>query len=187
MAVFRECAHCGFKRDVNDGAPSWRCPSCEKVYPEVKELNARAFEQRQAQKDKEVILTTETYAPDLKVKRRLGVVTAECVFGMNILRDAFSAVTDLTGGRSRSTQNGLRDARVTCLNELKHQARELRADAVIAIDLDYSEFTGGGFGGEKSMLFLVASGTAVTLDYGRPYEVDGETGLNPFKSNDTLP
>ena len=30
---------------------------------------------------------------------------------------------------------------------------------VIGVDLDYSEFSGGG----KSMLFLVASGTAVTF------------------------
>ena len=32
--------------------------------------------------------------------------------------------------------------------------------AVIAVDLDYSEFSGGG----KSMLFLVASGTAVVAE-----------------------
>ena len=36
------------------------------------------------------------------------------------------------------------------------------ADAVIGVDLDYSEFSGGG----KSMLFIVASGTAVKLKKG---------------------
>ncbi|MDD9823409.1 MAG: heavy metal-binding domain-containing protein [Gammaproteobacteria bacterium] len=34
------------------------------------------------------------------------------------------------------------------------------ADAVIGVDLEYSEFSGGG----KSMLFLAASGTAVIAD-----------------------
>ena len=45
------------------------------------------------------------------------------------------------------------------LYELKKEAYYLKADGVIGIDLDYSEFSGGG----KSMLFLVASGTAVTF------------------------
>jgi uncharacterized protein YbjQ (UPF0145 family) len=53
----------------------------------------------------------------------------------------------------------LKDARTTCLRELKIAAIELGADAVIAVDLDYQEFSGKG----KGMLFLVASGTAVKL------------------------
>ena len=51
----------------------------------------------------------------------------------------------------------LRDARNTCLEELKNEALELGADGVMGVDLDYSEISGAG----KSMLFLVASGTAV--------------------------
>lgn len=42
---------------------------------------------------------------------------------------------------------------------VRRQAHDLGANAVIGIDLDYSEFSGQG----KSMLFLVASGTAVLL------------------------
>ncbi|MBK6998662.1 MAG: heavy metal-binding domain-containing protein [Rhodoferax sp.] len=38
-------------------------------------------------------------------------------------------------------------------------AGELRANAVIGVDLKYSEFSGGG----KSMLFVVATGTAVIV------------------------
>lgn len=79
---------------------------------------------------------------------------------MNIFRDYFAAVTDIFGGRSSATQRVLRDARKTCLAELKKEADELGANAVIAVKLDYSEFSGGG----KSMLFLVASGTAVVIE-----------------------
>lgn len=53
----------------------------------------------------------------------------------------------------------LRAARKAVLGELKREAAELGADAVIAVDLDYSEISGGG----KSMMMLVASGTAVKL------------------------
>lgn len=78
---------------------------------------------------------------------------------MNILRDFFAGVTDATGGRSGSTQGVLRDARRTAMLELRAEAFALGADAVVGVDLDYSEFSGGG----KSMLFVVASGTAVKL------------------------
>jgi len=76
---------------------------------------------------------------------------------MNLFRDMFAGVRDIFGGRSDATQKVLRDSRETCLYELKKEAYYLKADGVIGIDLDYSEFSGGG----KSMLFLVASGTAV--------------------------
>ena len=68
-------------------------------------------------------------------------------------------MSDVFGGRSEAVQGTLRRARQTCLTELKKEAAAIGADAVIAVDLDYSEFSGGG----KSMLFLVASGTAVKL------------------------
>ena len=78
---------------------------------------------------------------------------------MNIFRDIFAEVTDFFGGRSKASQKVLRDARKHCLNELRQEAKELGANAVIGVDLDYSEISGKG----KGMLFLVASGTAVKV------------------------
>lgn len=112
---------------------------------------------RQARK---IICTTAPSLEGYRVTKTLEVITAECVFGMNIFRDTFASVTDLFGGRSKASQKVLRDARKTCLWELKKEAAEINADAVIAVDLDYSEFSGK----RKSMLFLVASGTAVKIE-----------------------
>ena len=70
-----------------------------------------------------------------------------------------AGIRDIFGGRSAASQKILRDSRQTCLRELKIEAFELGADAVIGVDLDYQEFSGKG----KGMLFLVASGTAVKL------------------------
>ncbi|WP_434612121.1 YbjQ family protein [Tabrizicola sp. M-4] len=106
-----------------------------------------------------VMLTTETHAPDLRIAERLGIVTAECAFGMNLFKDIFAVGRDIFGGRAASIQNALKDARNTALDELRLEASKLGANAVIAVDLDYSEISGGG----KSMLFLVATGTAVRL------------------------
>jgi uncharacterized protein YbjQ (UPF0145 family) len=103
-------------------------------------------------------LTTETTV-DLKIAERIEIITAECVFGMNLFRDFFSGVRDIVGGRNKSTQKALRDARRTVLDELKKEAVSVNANAVIAVRLDYSEISGGG----KSMLFVVASGTAVRV------------------------
>lgn len=111
-------------------------------------------------KASDVIVTTSSQLEGFRVIETLDVVTAECVFGMNIFRDLFAGVRDFFGGRSKATQKVLRDARISCLDELREEARLIGANAVIAARLDYSEFSGD----KKSMLFLVASGTAVVVE-----------------------
>lgn len=106
-----------------------------------------------------IMLTTETN-PNLNIQKRLEIISAECVFGMNMFRDVFAGVRDVFGGRSKATQKVLRDARRKVLEELRLEAYEAGANAVIAVHLDYSEISGQG----KSMLFVVASGTAVVID-----------------------
>lgn len=108
----------------------------------------------------DILVTTETHL-DIPIAERLDVISAECVVGVNIFRDIGSAVRDIVGGRNKGLQKVLRNARKDVLRELRIEAAELGADAVIAVDLDYSEISGGG----KSMLFLVASGTAVKLGH----------------------
>jgi len=111
-------------------------------------------------KQSEVLLTTES-APNFKIVRRIDIITAECAYGMNIFKDIFASLSDTFGGRNKSIQNTLRDARTTALTELRKEAYSIGANAVIGIDLDYSEISGGGKAG---MLFIVASGTAVIIE-----------------------
>ena len=67
----------------------------------------------------------------------------------------WAACATSSAGRSGTHQKALREARETCLGELAEQADALGADAVVGVDLDYSEISGGG----KGMVLLVASGT----------------------------
>ena len=106
----------------------------------------------------EVLLTTEAISP-FEIEKRFDVITAEIAFGMNIFKDVFAAFSDVFGGKNKSISNTLKDARLVVLDQLRVEARSLGANAVIAIDLDYSEISGNG----KSMLFVVASGTAVRI------------------------
>lgn len=107
-----------------------------------------------------IVLSTSATIPEGRVVRTLGIITAECAFGMNVFSDFFSSIRDVVGGRSGAWQNALRDARVNCLNELRREARQLGAGAVVSVSLEYSEISGGG----RQMLFLVASGTAVAIE-----------------------
>ena len=78
---------------------------------------------------------------------------------MNLLKDFYASVTDVVGGRSGSTQKVLREARRQAMAELRAEAFALGADGIVGVRLDFNEFSGGG----KSMVFVVATGTAVKL------------------------
>ena len=106
-----------------------------------------------------VVLTTTANVPNKEIKEVVAIVSAEVAVGMNIFKDMFSAVRDVVGGRAGAVQNTLRDLRGQALEELRQKASRVGADAVVGVDLDYSEFSGGG----RSMLFIVANGTAVKL------------------------
>ena len=106
-----------------------------------------------------VVLTTTANVPNKEIKEVVAIVSAEVAVGMNIFKDMFSAVRDVVGGRAGAVQNTLRDLRGQALDELRQEASRVGADAVVGVDLDYSEFSGGG----RSMLFIVANGTAVKL------------------------
>ena len=145
------CESCGSNSDLARHGESFFCGTC-------RELGLHTgVEASERKKTYDVKLTTTPTYPNLEIEEVKGVITSECVFGMNVFRDFFAGMTDFFGGRSEASQKVLRDARETCLNELKKEAYELGADGVIGIDLDYSEISGKG----KGMLFLVASGTAV--------------------------
>ena len=125
---------------------------------QVKVEESLALTDRLKTKYDKIIITTEM-SIDTPIEKRIEVISAEVAFGMNLFKDIFASLSDTFGGRNKSIQNTLRDARETVMSELRKEAYELGADAVVAVDLDYSEFSGGG----KSMLFCVATGTAVKL------------------------
>jgi uncharacterized protein YbjQ (UPF0145 family) len=154
------CIDCRASKTFERGA--LRCSACQ-VVKDAADERARAglppAHPDPLALDPRLCVTT-TSIPGYTLRDSLGIVTAECAFGMNLFRDFFAGMTDIFGGRSGATQNVLRDARETCLEELRVAAAEQGANGIIGVHLDYSEFSGGG----KSMLFLVASGTAVTAE-----------------------
>ena len=104
-------------------------------------------------------LTTTPSMEGRKITRYCGVVAGEAVLGANVFKDMFASIRDIVGGRSGTDEKELRKARQIALDELSEQARELGANAVVGIDLDYEVL------GEKNgMLMVSASGTAVVVE-----------------------
>ena len=57
-------------------------------------------------------------------------------------KDLFAGVRDIVGGRSDAVQKTMRDTRRTALFELKKDAYEVGANAVVGVDLDYVDLLG---------------------------------------------
>jgi uncharacterized protein YbjQ (UPF0145 family) len=103
-------------------------------------------------------LTTTPTLEGRPIQRYCGIVAGEAVLGANIFKDLFAGIRDVVGGRSGVYEKELRKARQIALEELAEQARELGANAVVGIDIDYEVL------GEKNgMLMVSASGTAVVV------------------------
>ncbi len=105
-----------------------------------------------------MITTTIDTVPGREIDHVLGVVAGEAVLGANVVRDFFANVRDIVGGRSGSYQKVLADGREMAMEDMMEAARELGADAVVGIDIDYE-----GIGQSGGMLMVSVNGTAVRL------------------------
>lgn len=158
------CTICAKKLNFMEGfqgmcAECWSQQAGRSIEATQNEAKANvALEKERSAAIEAVLLTTET-APDLKITKRIEIVTAEVAYGMNIFKDLFAGVRDIVGGRSEAVQKTMRDSRRTALYKLKKEAHAVGANAVIGVDLDYIELSSAG-----SMVLLVASGTAVIVE-----------------------
>ncbi|MCF0193110.1 MAG: heavy metal-binding domain-containing protein [Prevotella sp.] len=105
-----------------------------------------------------MLLTTTPSIEGKQITNYLGIVSGETIIGANFVKDFFASIRDVIGGRSGSYEKVLREAKDTALAEMEQRAKELGANAVIGIDLDYETV-----GANSSMLMVTASGTAVTI------------------------
>lgn len=175
-----KCRECGKLIPLLERPRKGLCKDCASrmLGPTEEELQKKHFEQQRANEAKQelkvererreieeaaiqsILLTTET-SSNLKVLKRIEVISAEVAFGQNVFKDLFVDVRNIVGGRSATVQNTMRDSRRSALHELKKEAHAIGANAVVGVDLDYVEISSAG-----TMVLLVATGTAVIADLG---------------------
>ena len=105
-----------------------------------------------------MILTTTPTVEGRTIIEYKGAVFGEVITGVNFIKDIKASLRDIVGGRSGSYEQELINARAQALRELEERARQMNADAVVGIDIDYEVLGQSG-----SMLMVSASGTAVRL------------------------
>lgn len=106
-----------------------------------------------------MIVTTTPDVQGRTIVAYLGIVSGDTVLGSNIFRDLFAGIRDIVGGRTASYEKLFQEAKTLAIEEMSQRARDLGADAIVGVDLDY-EVIGGD---SKTMLMVSANGTAVKL------------------------
>lgn len=106
-----------------------------------------------------MLMTTTPTVEGRTIRSYHGVVTGEAIIGANFLKDWFASIRDIVGGRAGSYEKTLRSARETAFADLAEAAKELGANAVVGIDVDYEVL-----GENNGMLMVAVSGTAVSVD-----------------------
>ncbi|MCB9511772.1 MAG: heavy metal-binding domain-containing protein [Deferribacteres bacterium] len=105
-----------------------------------------------------MILSTTPTIEGRSIRSYHGVVTGEAILGANIFKDFFAGIRDIVGGRSAAYEKELKRARDIAFQEMAATARDLGANAIVGIDIDYETV-----GAQGSMLMVSVSGTAVSV------------------------
>ena len=105
---------------------------------------------------KNIIVTTTHSVDGFGISTYHGIESVEIVIGTGMFSEISSSVNDFFGSRSTVFEQKLAEAKETAFKKLKFIAFEKGANAIVGIDLDYTEFSGNRIG-------LIANGTLVSL------------------------
>ena len=103
----------------------------------------------------------------------LGIVTGQSTTGTGVFAEFASAWTDIFGAQSGIYNEKIKKGEQLCLAQLRKQTLELGGNAILAVDIDYSEM-----GGIKGMIMVCMTGTAVML---RNIDIFGEETVAKIK------
>jgi len=103
-----------------------------------------------------IIITTTPSIEGKRITRYHGIVVGEAILGANLFKDLFASIRDIVGGRAAAYEQELQKARRIAMDEMRQQAKDLGANAIVGVDLDYEVVGQSG-----SMMMVTISGTAV--------------------------
>lgn len=106
-----------------------------------------------------MISTTTPQIEGKKIIEYKGIVFGEVISGVDFIKDFAAGLRNFFGGRSGTYEQELINARAEAVAEMEQRARELGANAVVGVDIDYEVL-----GADNGMLMVTASGTAVVTE-----------------------
>ena len=176
--ILEEIQNAESKSDVEDQV-NYVLTSSTNAEPEVKAIiddllrfmtkEERAEEKRLLQLQKgegqqaviaaaNLILTTSGYNFEgYRIVEHFGFMSAEFGVGLGVFKGIAASFSDFFGTKSNAIKEKLEDSKTVVMRDLKVQAVERGANAIIGMDLDYTMFG-------DSILGVVASGTAVKIE-----------------------
>lgn len=134
--IFRDALYVNIKGEDH-------CPNCAKKY----------FEEG----IKDIQVTTTNSIDGYKVRKYIDIESVEVVIGTGVFSEFGGEVADFFGARASAFEEKLQKAKKVAVDKLKYLAFEKGGQAVIGIDMDYTEFTGNRIG-------VIANGTIVELE-----------------------
>lgn len=106
-----------------------------------------------------MIVTTSPSIEGHAVQEYKGIVFGEVINGINFLKDFTAGITNFLGGRSKTYEGELIEARQNAILEMEQRAAAIGANAVVGVDIDYEVL-----GTNNDMIMVTASGTAVVIN-----------------------
>ncbi|MDO4775699.1 MAG: putative heavy metal-binding protein [Aerococcaceae bacterium] len=105
-----------------------------------------------------MILTSTANIDGKHIIEYKGIVFGEVITGISILKDFSAGLRNIFGGRSQGYEEELAIARKEALQEMEARAKQLGANAIIGVKMDYE-----ALGTDNGMLMVTCSGTAVKV------------------------
>jgi uncharacterized protein YbjQ (UPF0145 family) len=149
--LMAQCSECGINLGLFGGMPvdgKLLCGNCIKKHSD-------GF-QELIKHSKEVKLTTTNNIDGYKVIKYIDIESIEIVIGTGVFVEFTSSFQDFFGARSSGFEKKLADAKKAATDLLRMAAVQKRGNAVIGVDLDYTEFSGNRIG-------LILNGTIVEI------------------------
>lgn len=106
-----------------------------------------------------MLLSTTSSIDNYSITEYYGIVCHNIVIGSNIISDFIASLSDVFGGGSGTYRTKMDNMYQEAIQSLSFKAKELGANAVIGIHIDFDEISGQG----KQMFMLCISGTAVSV------------------------
>lgn len=81
------------------------------------------------------LVSTTDILQDKTITEYVGVVNAQTVYGVNVVKDIFASVRDFFGGRSGALEETIQDAMDQTMAELIERAKAKGADGIIGVQM----------------------------------------------------